>query len=187
MTGVEAQRDAAGSVSCRKRSTRGWVSTWLSACGWKTSEMPDSSCRTLPSADIPVTRSFHCAGSSSPGSSASPLCMSVYCSGSSTRWLAPSAPSSAASVTAVLQRLLVGLRAAVQPGEHRAAGELEATAAELVAQLLGVGRQVAVGAQLDPLVAALHDLVEELVPGHLVRVVGEPDAPRVGRGAEAQP
>jgi hypothetical protein len=90
-------------------------------------------------------------------------------------------------LTAVLQRLVVGLRAAVQSGEHRAAGELEATAAELVAQLLGVGRQVAVGAQLDPLVAALHDLVEELVPRHLVRVVGEPDAPRVGRGAEAQP
>ena len=60
------------------------------------------------------------------------------------------------------------------------AGEGEAAAAELVAQLLGVGRQVAEGAELDGGVAGRDGLVEEAVPGHLLGVVGEPDAQESG-------
>jgi len=44
-----------------------------------------------------------------------------------------------------------------------------------------VAGQIAVRAQLDPLVAGRGDLVEEPLPGHLPRVVGEPDPPGVGR------
>ena len=67
-----------------------------------------------------------------------------------------------------------------------APGQGEAAAAELVAQLLGVGRQVAERAELDGGVAGGRGLVEELVPRHLLRVVGEPDAPGVGGGAQPQ-
>ena len=44
---------------------------------------------TRPSSLVPVTRFVHCSGSRSPASVASPVCMSVYCSGRWTRYLAP--------------------------------------------------------------------------------------------------
>src|SRR4029453_13905620 len=50
-----------------------------------------------------------------------------------------------------------------------------------------VGRQVAVGAQLQPPVAGLGQLVQEPVPGGLAGVVGEPDAPGGGAAAQPQP
>jgi hypothetical protein len=58
--------------------------------------------------------------------------------------------------------------AAVQGRCRWCPGEREAAAAELVAQLLGVGRQVAVRAELDGYVAGAGGLVEEAVPGHLL-------------------
>ena len=89
-------------------------------------------------------------------------------------------------LAALGERLVERVAAAVQGGAGGGAGEGEAAAAELVAQLLGVGGQVAEGAELDGGVAGRGGLVEEAVPGHLLRVVGEPDAPGVGGGAEPQ-
>ena len=89
-------------------------------------------------------------------------------------------------LSALVERLVEGIGAAVQGGAGGGAGQREGAAAELVAQLLGVRGQVAEGAQLDGGVAGRGGLVEEPVPGHLLRVVGEPDAPRVRGGAEPQ-
>lgn len=84
------------------------------------------------------------------------------------------------------QRLGEGVPAAVEVGAGGGAGEGETAAAELVAELLGVGGQVAEGAELDEGVSGRGGLVQEPEPGHLLRVVGEPDTPRVGCGAEPQ-
>src|SRR3954449_11398733 len=87
-----------GSVSCRNLSTRSWVSTCVSTCGWKTSEMPYSSAITRPSSSVPLIRLSHCSVSRSAASVAVPVCMSVYCSGRWIRYFAPTAPSSRASL-----------------------------------------------------------------------------------------
>ena len=76
---------------------RSWVSTWVSACGWKTSLTPYSLKSTLASSSVPVTRFFHCSESRSPDSVAVPVCWSVYCSGRCTRYSAPTADNSRAS------------------------------------------------------------------------------------------
>lgn len=65
-------------------------------------------------------------------------------------------------------------RTVVQSGEDGARGDGEIPAGGLVREAGGVGRQVAVGAEFDPLVARLGDLVEESLPGHLLWIVGEP-------------
>jgi hypothetical protein len=70
--------------------------------------------------------------------------------------------------------------AVVQPREHRAGRHLQAAPGGLLGEDGGIGRQIPVGAEFDPLVAAERDLVEEALPGHLLRVVREPDAPAVG-------
>src|SRR5690606_32842915 len=75
-------------------------------------------------------------------------------------------------------------RPAVQPAEDGAGGDLQAAALHLVVEAGGVGGEVAVGAEFDPGVAGLGDLVEEALPGHLLRVVGEPHAPGVGGGTD---
>ena len=74
----------------------------------------------------------------------------------------------------------------VETGEYRAAGEFESPRAELLAQLLGIRRQVAVGAELDPGVSRLDDFIEEALPGDLSRVVWQPHAPGVGCCADAK-
>src|SRR6266508_371988 len=75
----------------------------------------------------------------------------------------------------------------VQAAEHRLPGDLEPTPLQLVAQPGRVGWQVGVGAELEPSVAGLRELVEEAGPGRLRRVVGEPHPPRVRATAEPQP
>jgi hypothetical protein len=77
---------------------------------------------------------------------------------------------------------------AVLEREHRErAGHLELPPRELRAELLGVRREIAVGAELDPAVAGGRDLVEETAPRSLVRIVRKPDAPRVGCAPENDP
>src|SRR5205823_3249009 len=78
-------------------------------------------------------------------------------------------------------------RSPVQPGEHRAAADLQAPPVELVAQLRRVLRHEAGGSQLGPDVPGLRELVEVLRPGHLVGVLGEPHAPGVRGGAQPKP
>src|SRR6185312_3744825 len=82
-----------GSVSDRNRSTRSWVSTWVSACGWNTSLTPYSSSRYRASSFVPEMSAFHCSGSISALSVSAPPCMSVYCSGRCTRYSAPTSRS----------------------------------------------------------------------------------------------
>jgi hypothetical protein len=50
-----------------------------------------------------------------------------------------------------------------------------------------VGGQAATGTQFDPVVAGFDDLVDKPISGHLARVVGESDAPRVGCRPQPQP
>ena len=70
--------------------------------------------------------------------------------------------------------------------EHREGpGDLELAALELPLELRRIGGKVAVRAELDPAVAGRRDLVEKTLRGGLVRVVGEPDAPRVGCAPES--
>ena len=75
-------------------------------------------------------------------------------------------------------------RAVVQAREDRARGHPQAALRRLLGQQGRVGGQVAVRAELDPLVAGRRDLVEEPLPGNLPRVVREPDAPGVGRRSD---
>src|SRR6266536_3017671 len=147
----------AGSVSWRKRSTCAWVPTWLSAWGWTAAVTPYSSSRILPRREVAATSVRHPCMSSSGGSVKLPS-RSRYPSGSRTTWLAP---------------------AVVQAPEHGLAGDLEPSPVDLVAEPGRVGRQVAVGTQLEPPVACLGQLVEEPRPVRLRRVGGEPHAPRV--------
>src|SRR5699024_12057277 len=48
------------------------------------------------------------------------------------------------------------------------------------------GGQVAVWAQLDPGVASFDYFIQEAVPRDLLRVIGEPDAPGIRCGSDAQ-
>ncbi|OEI69323.1 hypothetical protein Cus16_1165 [Curtobacterium sp. ER1/6] len=84
----------------------------------------------------------------------------------------------------LVPRALELVLALVEPGEDRAGGEPQPAGLELVGQLRRVGGQVPVRAEFDPLVAGRGRLVEEALPRHLGGVVREPDAPRVGRGAD---
>jgi hypothetical protein len=88
---------------------------------------------------------------------------------------------------ALVNRLGQRVLAAVQAGEHGATGQPEAAAVELVGQPCRVGGQVAERTQLDPRVARLGGLVQELLPRHLLGVVREPHPPGVGRRTEPDP
>ena len=83
-------------------------------------------------------------------------------------------------------RLVERLLPAVQAGEDGAAADGQAAAAQLLAQPVRVLRQEAGGPEFGVDVADARDLVEIGLPGHLVRIAREPDAPGVGGGAEAQ-
>lgn len=74
----------------------------------------------------------------------------------------------------------------VQRAEGRTAGDLEATGVQLLLEALRVGGQIAVRAELQPPVTGLREFVEEAGVRHLMLVLGEPDAPGVGGGAQAQ-
>ena len=67
-----------------------------------------------------------------------------------------------------------------------AAGDSEAPPGKLVGELIGIGGQVAVGSELDPAVAGLGSLVEESMPGSLVRIIREPHPPGVRRSAQGE-
>ena len=177
---------SSGSVSERKRSMRSWVSTWVSACGWKTSFTPYSLNRTLASSSVPVTRFFHCSVSSSLDSVAVPLCWSVYCSGRCTRYSAPTADEQPGLLAELGDRLVQRVLALVQSGEDRATADREVALGQLLLQLGGVLGHEALGAELGVDVAHGRDLVEVDVPRHLMGIAGEPHAPRVRRGAEAE-
>ena len=80
--------------------------------------------------------------------------------------------------------LLPDGRPVVQPGEDRAGRDLQAAPGGLLGEAGGVAREIAVRAELDPLVSGLGDLVEEALPGDLLGVVGEPHPPGVGGRAD---
>jgi len=75
----------------------------------------------------------------------------------------------------------------VQRAAHGPAGQAQPAGCELGAQRRGVGRQVAVRAELQPFVSGPGDLVQEAGPRRLAGIVREPDAPRVGGAADAEP
>ncbi len=77
----------------------------------------------------------------------------------------------------VCDGLVERVLAIVEPGENCAAADGETALVELVAQLCGVLRHEALRTELCIYVARTCDLVEVDVPGHLVRVAREPDAP----------
>ena len=114
------------------------------------------------------------------------MCRSVYMAGRVIRYGASIAASSAATCRHSANAWSSASPPRCRRGARGGAGEGEAAAAELVAQLFGVGGEVAEGAEFDGGVAGGGGLVEEAVPGHLLGVVGEPDAPGVGGGAEAE-
>jgi len=72
-------------------------------------------------------------------------------------------------------------------GSDCARCERQATLAELVLQLFGIGRQVAERAEFNRAETRLDDLVEECRPVRLLWVIGEPDASGVWRGPQVQP
>lgn len=71
------------------------------------------------------------------------------------------------------------LGTAVQSGEDGAGRHGEPAPRGLLLEYGRIRGQIAVGAQLDPLVPGLGDLVEEALPGDLLGIVGEPHAPGV--------
>ena len=185
--GVEAQRHGGGvgeleeAGRCGRRCRRGRRRAGGTSAGRRARPAARGRVRSGPGRGC-----VHCSAVSSAGSSSAPVYRSVYIAGSVTRYGASIAASSAAT-----WRHSASAASRASPSRCRAvpgggAGQREAAAAELVAQLLGVGGQVAERAELDGGVAGRGGLVEEPVPGHLLRVVGEPDAPGVGGGAEPQ-
>ncbi len=74
----------------------------------------------------------------------------------------------------------------VQGAEGGAAGDLEPAGVQLLLQPLRVGGEIAVGAELQPFVPGRGQFVEEACVRHLLIVLGEPDAPGVGGGAQAE-
>ena len=177
---------SSGSVSERNRSTRSWVSTWVSACGWNTSLTPYSSSRYRASSFVPEIRFCHCSGSMSADSVSAPLCMSVYCSGRCTRYSAPTSRSSRASRPNSSLALSSASLPLCSPANTVPPMTVRLRWRQLVAQLRRVLRQESLRAQLGVEVAGERDLVEVLLPADLVVVAGEPHAPRVGGGAQAQ-
>ncbi len=85
-----------------------------------------------------------------------------------------------------MRERLVPCLGPVQRAERGAAGDLQPPGVQLGLQPPRVGGQIAVRAELQPLVAGLDQLVEETGVRHLVLVLGEPHPPGVGGGAEAQ-
>jgi hypothetical protein len=83
------------------------------------------------------------------------------------------------------EHLVPGFRP-VQRTEGGAAGDLESTGVEFGLQPLRVGGEIAVRSELQPLVAGLGEFVEEAGVRDLLLVLGEPDAPGVGGGAQAE-
>jgi len=75
----------------------------------------------------------------------------------------------------------------VQPGEDRSAAHLQATLIQLVTQLLGVLRKKTLRAELGPDVAGVGDVVQVLLPADLMRVLGKPHPPGIGRRAQPEP
>jgi hypothetical protein len=55
---------------------------------------------------------------------------------------------------------------------------------ELLRQLHRIRRQIAIRAELDPLIACLSDLTKKHLRGHLLGIAREPDAPRVRGGTD---
>ncbi len=142
---------------------------------------------TRPNSLVPAIRFDHCSGSMSADSSNVPVCMSVYCSGSWIRYFAPTSVSSFGFPAEVGDRLVQCLFSLVQPGEDGAAADLQATLIQLVTQLLRVLRKESLRAELGPDVTGVGDVIEVLLPTDLLRVLGEPHTPRIGRRAQPEP
>ena len=70
------------------------------------------------------------------------------------------------------------VQAAVEGGEHGAGRDLQVAGLELLGEPGGVGGEVAVGAEFDPLVAGFGDLVEEAFPRGLLGVIRRTRRPR---------
>jgi hypothetical protein len=121
------------------------------------------------------------------GSRAWPVVSERHSSGMTTMCSPPSSAVSFATALGLCSRPdRTGRPGLVESREHSAAGEFESSGCELLTQLVRVRGQVAVGTELDPRVPGLDHLVEEALPGDLAGMVGQPDAPGVGGGADAK-
>ena len=128
---------SSGSVSLRNRSIRSWVSTWVSACGWKTSLTPCSSKRNRASSSVPVTRFFHCSGSmSAPSRGLAGVLVGVLL-GQVDEVLRADRGQQPGLLPELQLGLLQRVRALVQTGEDGAAADREAALRELLVELLG--------------------------------------------------
>src|SRR3954453_23222292 len=72
----------------------------------------------------------------------------------------------------------------LKPGERSSARNLQAARIKFLPQLDGIGGEVAERTNFNPLITRLSDLVEESMGWGLVRVVREPDSPRVRRATD---
>ena len=184
MAGVQAEVDVARGRSTRRtaRSPAG-SRRGESACEWNCTRRPYSSSTRRPSSSIPVVRRSHCRRSSVGDSIGAPVLWSRHGSGMTTRCSPPTARVSAATSVTCFQTWSQAA-GPVQVLEHGAGQHGQAVGAQGVGELGRVGRQVAVRAELDDVVAGGGDLGEEAVGRGLLGVAGEPDAPRVGGGTD---
>ena len=72
----------------------------------------------------------------------------------------------------------------VQVLKHRAGQHFQPIFVELLGQLHSIRRQIAIGTQLDPLVARLGYLAQKYLGRHLLRIARKPDSPRVRGGTD---
>ena len=161
-------------------------STWASACGWNICRTPYSSQQDASELGVAVAQRRPLLGGELRGlEQLTGVQVGVH-RGQGDQVRGVHRGEQGGDLAALGQGLGEGVAAAVQVGAGGGAGQHQAAAAELVAQLFGLRRQVAEGPELDGGVPGGRGLVEEPVPGHLLRVVGEPDAPGVRRGPELQ-
>ena len=178
---------SSGSVPSRKRSTCSWVSTWLSAWGWNTRVMPNSSWMARASRDIPRQQRVPLLGGQlgrlEPGPGVVDVAVHL---GQEDEVAGPDARERAGHAPAPLEDV-VERPGPVQAAVDGAAGDGQAAPRGLVDEAGRFGRQVAEGAQLHPGVARRSRPRRGTASRGLAQIVRHPDAPRIWGAAQVDP
>ena len=139
---------SSGSVSERKRSMRSWVSTWVSACGWKTSFTPYSLKQDLGELVGAGDEVLPLLGVELAGLRRRTAVLVGVLLRQVHEVLRADRGEQPGLLAELGDRLVQRVLALVQPGEDRAAADREVALGQLLLQLGGVLRHEALRAEL---------------------------------------